>query len=123
MPFALIVGLDPRLLVDPTLPVNASRVRENMDAAITELEQAGIQAELFLLEGATAEVIPKLRTALVERTPDAVMIGAGVRLEPELSWLLEMLVNAIIEHAPGVKLCFNEDPESMARAVRRVLSV
>lgn len=121
MPSALIVGLDPALLTDPDLDVNERRVRASMDAAVDSLRGDGIEAELFLLRGPIAEVASELRAELLERTVDAVMIGAGVRLEPSLSWLLEMLVNAVVEVAPNAKLCFNEDPEAMAAAVRRVL--
>ncbi|MWV48681.1 hypothetical protein GRS96_05230 [Rathayibacter sp. VKM Ac-2803] len=121
MPSALIVGLDPALLTDPDLDVNERRVRASMDAAVESLRGDGIAAELFLLRAPVAEVADELRAELLEKAPDAVMIGAGVRLEPSLSWLLELLVNTVVEAAPGAKLCFNEDPEAMATAVRRVL--
>lgn len=121
MPTALIVGLDPELLTDPALPVNAGRVRANMDAAVRELRRDGIETALFLLPAPTAEAAEQLRAAVRARVPDAVMIGAGVRLEPSLSWLLELLVNGVLAEAPAVKLCFNEDPEAMATAIRRVL--
>lgn len=121
MTSALIVGLDPALLTDPDLPVNEHRVRANMDAAVAALRNDGIAASLFLLRAPIAAVAEELRAVVLEQAPDVVMIGAGVRLEPSLSWLLELLVNAVIEAAPGAKLCFNEDPEAMAAAVRRVL--
>lgn len=123
MPSALIVGLDPALLTDPHLPVNERRVRASMDAAVASLRGDGITASLFLLRGPVAAVADELRAVVLEQAPDAVMIGAGVRLEPSLSWLLELLVNAVIEAAPAAKLCFNEDPEAMATAVRRVIPV
>lgn len=121
MPSALIVGLDPALLTDPGLPVNERRVRESMDAAVRSLQDDGIAADLFLLRAPIAEVAEELHAVVLERRPDAVMIGAGVRLEPSLSWLLELLVNAVVEAAPSARLCFNEAPEAMAAAVGRVL--
>lgn len=120
---ALIVGLDPALLTDDSAadPVTSSRVQDSMNSAIESLRRDGIDAELFLLEGPTPRAIKDLADALSARPVDAVMVGAGVRLEPALSWFLEVMVNAIIRAAPGALMCFNEEPEVMDRAVRRVL--
>lgn len=120
---ALIVGLDPALLEDDpeTEPVTASRVQASMDAAIASLRSDGIDAGLFLLEGPTRRAVEDLGEALRTHPVDAVMIGAGVRLEPTLSWFLEVMVQTVTRATPGARLCFNEDPEAMDRAVRRVL--
>lgn len=120
---ALIVGLDPALLEDDpeNEPVTASRVRQSMDDAVASLRSDGIDAGLFLLEGPTRRAVEYLGETLREQPVDAVMIGAGVRLEPTLSWFLEVMVQAVRQAAPGAELCFNEEPEAMARAVRRVL--
>lgn len=126
-PSALIVGLDPALLdapgVDRSDGVTSGRVRQNMHQAVADLAAAGIDAELFLLAGTTASVIDDLRAAVERRVPDSVMIGAGVRLEPSSSWFLELMIDAVLSVAPRTRLCFNEDPESMAVAVRRVISL
>lgn len=120
---ALIVGLDPALLEDGPEhePVTASRVRQSMDDAVASLRSDGIDTGLFLLEGPTRRAVEDLGETLREQPVDAVMIGAGVRLEPALSWFLEVMVQAVRHAAPGAELCFNEEPEAMARAVRRVL--
>ncbi|MFO1079994.1 MAG: hypothetical protein U1E23_05120 [Reyranellaceae bacterium] len=57
--------------------------------------------------------------ALKAHAPEAVMIGAGVRLNPALTELFETLVNAVKEHAPQARLCFNSGPYDSAAAVRR----
>lgn len=120
---ALIVGLDPALLDGQPAAdgVTSSRVRANMDAAVATLAERGIEADLFLLPGAHDEVAVELGRVVGRMRPAAVMIGAGVRLEPSLSWFLERLVNATVAASPTARLCFNEDPESMATAVLRVL--
>jgi hypothetical protein len=120
---ALIVGLDPALLDDDPAsdPVTSSRVRGSMDAAVASLREDGVDATLFLLEGPTRRAVADLGAALRADPVDAVMIGAGVRLEPSLSWFLEVMVAAVRDAAPDARLCFNEDPEAMDRAVRRVL--
>lgn len=121
---ALIVGLDPALLdadPDPDEDVTSHRVRAAMDEAVASLNTDGITGSLFLLAGPTEQTLSELRDTLAELRPDVVMIGAGVRLEPDLSWFLERMVNLTVDTVPGVRLCFNEDPEAMATAVRRVL--
>ena len=56
---------------------------------------------------------------LVKYKPDAVMIGAGVRFNPALTTLFEMLVNLVRDHAPQARLCFNSGPYDTADAVER----
>lgn len=121
---AVIVGLDPALLdvaPGPYDDVTSKRVRAAMDDAVASLEASGIEGSLFLLAGPTETTLIDLEAALRQRQPDAVMIGAGVRLDPELSWFFERMVNLVVAVTPKAKLCFNETPEAMATAVRRVL--
>lgn len=52
---------------------------------------------------------------------DAVLIGAGVRNDPEQFLLFERMVNLVHEHAPQARICFNNSPDSSADAVLRWL--
>ena len=47
------------------------------------------------------------------------MIGGGVRLDPVQTPVLEAVVNAVIEAAPGVWIAFNTSPTDTAEAIGR----
>jgi hypothetical protein len=57
--------------------------------------------------------------ALARRSYDCVMIGAGVRTDPEQFFLFEKLINVVHRAAPGARICFNTGPADSADAVRR----
>jgi hypothetical protein len=56
---------------------------------------------------------------LSRKTFDCVLIGAGVRLDPEHFLLFEKLINVVHEHAPTARICFNTNPGDTAAAVMR----
>jgi hypothetical protein len=50
---------------------------------------------------------------------DVVVIGGGVRLDPAQTTVLEALVNAVIDAAPGARVAFNTSPTDTAEAIGR----
>ena len=60
------------------------------------------------------------REALSARRVDVVVIGGGVRLDPAQTRVLEALVNAVIEAAPGARIGFNTSPTDTAEVIGRV---
>ena len=60
------------------------------------------------------------RAALSARRVDVVVIGGGVRLDPAQTRVLEALVNAVIEAAPGARIGFNTSPTDTAEVIGRV---
>ena len=69
--------------------------------------------------GETAEAV--VRRQLQQERYDCVMIGAGVRTNPNNFILFEKLINVVHEHAPQARLCFNTLPSDTAAAVQRWL--
>ena len=123
-PTVLSVGLDPALVdVSPTsraaFPgVDAETVRAGLEASQEALQRLGVRTATCLVDyGATAEEV--YRTTLRASSYDYVMIGAGVRMDPALTHLFEMLVNVTRELAPHAVLVFNTGPGTTAEAVRR----
>lgn len=120
----LTVGLDPVLVEDaassraafPDLDVDV--VRAGVAAERARLRELGFTVDLCLLDyGRTAEAV--YRAALSAKDYDLVVIGAGIRLDPALTPLLEVLVDATRELAPAAKLCFNVSPTTTVEAVQR----
>lgn len=123
-PSMLTVGLDPALVDDApssraAFPeIDAEAVRAGVAAGRARLEELGFTVDVCLLDyGRTAEAV--YRAALSGKDYDFVMIGAGVRLDPELTPLFEVLVETTRELAPRAKLCFNVGPSTTAEAVQR----
>ncbi len=120
----LIVGLQPKL-IDFSLPdfaafpgLDAAKVQSALDADKARLNSLGYDAQLCLTDfGETAESV--VRDHLKRKKFDCVLIGAGVRTIGTNLILFEKLFNAVHEHAPQAKICFNTKPSDTAEAVQR----
>jgi hypothetical protein len=118
----LFVGLQPEAVdfSDPELPpgFNAEKIHAGIAVAMREIAERGWQADLCLIQpDETAG--PTFAHQLSSKVYDCVVIGAGVRLPPKNLWLLEVLVNAVLEAGPGTKIAFNTRPEDSADAAAR----
>ncbi|MGA6160711.1 hypothetical protein ACPEIC_46235 [Stenotrophomonas sp. NPDC087984] len=123
-PSMLTVGLDPALVDDSASSraafpeLDAEVVRAGVAAERARLAELGFTVDVCLLDyGRTAEAV--YRAALSGKDYDIVVIGAGVRLDPVLTPLFEVLVSITHELAPGAKLCFNVSPSTTVEAVQR----
>jgi len=118
----LVIGLDPALIdfSDPGYPpnMNAEKVLGGLKSSGAELTELGYNVETCLTDfGETAEAV--VQNHLAKKPWDCVMIGAGVRVNPDNFILFEKLVNVVHEHAPQAKICFNRMPADTAEAVKR----
>jgi Tat protein secretion system quality control protein TatD with DNase activity len=106
----LTVGLHPNT-------VDFTNYPDQNEATLTARINAGMAA---LREAGLDDAERKVRECVAGQAFQAVMIGAGVRMAPELTPLFERLVNVLNEVAPGVRFCFNTSPETTIDALRRV---
>ena len=120
----LVIGLDPTL-IDFSQPgyapgMDAAKVFAGLKSSEEELVSLGYSVQMCLTDfGETAEAV--LRSRLEQSAFDCVLIGAGVRANPNNFLLFEKLINVVHQHAPQAKLCFNTVPGDTAAAVRRWL--
>lgn len=63
-----------------------------------------------------------VREAFADRSFDVVEIGSGLRTSHEYTVVFERAVNAVCAAQPGVRLCFNDSPETTLEAVRRAIA-
>jgi hypothetical protein len=115
----LLIGLDPALV---TFRASSGRTVETVRAAGSDANQKltalGYDVQNCLVDpGATAETV--VFETLAQHTYDCIMIGAGIRALPEHTLLFERIVNAVHQHAPSAKLCFNTNPNDTVEAVLR----
>ena len=98
--------------------MDATKVSAGLRSAEDELSRVGYSLQMCLTDfGDTAEAV--LQRQLEQKQFDCIMIGAGVRANPNNFLLFEKLINVVHEHAPQAKLCFNTMPGDTAAAVKR----
>lgn len=95
---------------------------EKLEAAFgkvqADLTAAGYNAQWCLTDtGETAA--EQVTAALKTHQPDIVLIGAGVRSDPDHFLLFENLINLVHQHAPQAKITFNTNPLDSVEAVQR----
>jgi hypothetical protein len=115
----LLIGLDPTLVdFSRSSGRNAEQVMAAGGAAHERLGALGYAVQNYLVDlGATAESV--VLKALAENTFDVVLIGAGIRALSQHTLLFERIINAVHQHAPSAKLCFNTNPSDTVEAVQR----
>ena len=95
---------------------------ENLEASLradeTGLRERGDDArQLFIRTVDTA--LADVEAALSRESFKVVLIGAGVRGDPDCFLLFEALVNLVHEKAPRSKIAFNTGPLDSLEAVER----
>ena len=120
----LVIGLDPTL-IDFSQPgyapaMDATKVLAGLKSSADELTRLGYSVHLCLTDfGDTAEAV--VQSQLKRKRFDCVLIGAGLRTNPNNFILFEKLLNVVHEHAPQARICFNTLPGDTAAAVKRWL--
>ncbi|MBI3520209.1 MAG: hypothetical protein HY062_12755 [Bacteroidetes bacterium] len=120
----LIIGIDPQWLdfsspeFAPMPGINAEKVLNGITGSANALNDIGYDAEVCWIDlGKTA--IEVIIAHLQKKEFDGVMIGAGIRKMDSNFMLFENMINAIHEHAPKAKICFNTNPMDTLQAVQR----
>eukprot|EP00632_Arachnochrysis_sp_CCMP2950_P002335 CAMPEP_0185716436 /NCGR_PEP_ID=MMETSP1164-20130828/42785_1 /TAXON_ID=1104430 /ORGANISM="Chrysoreinhardia sp, Strain CCMP2950" /LENGTH=225 /DNA_ID=CAMNT_0028384055 /DNA_START=42 /DNA_END=720 /DNA_ORIENTATION=- len=122
----LFVGLTPEVVdyekwaqMRPEMGLTEAKLRAGLALSLKQISDLGHEAVgCWVDTGATAEAVVR---AELEKGYECVVIGAGVRTDPDHMLLFETLVNAVHEAAPAAKICFNTSPDSSAAAVQRWL--
>jgi hypothetical protein len=115
----LQIGLDPALVDFSRAPgVDAEKIRTAGKASDEKLRELGYEVQTYMIDlGTTAETV--ILKALSETEFDCIMIGVGLRVLPERTFLFEKVINLVHQNAPSAKLCFNTHPGNTYEAVQR----
>jgi len=111
----LTVGLP---LDHPSVP---EHMRERIRQAVTEAQaqykrcNCDIQGFTPSPEGDLSDLVSRLQSHKL----DGVVIGFGVRSNPDHTVLFERIVDAVRTHAPQAKLMFNSSPTNTLAAIQR----
>ena len=114
-PFTVLVGLDP---TSPEVPDEARReVQKQLAEVGAQFEAVGLQFQFVSVD--PNDLKPLMDALTAHDKVDAVVIGFGVRRNPDLTYLLEQLVDTVRTAAPQAKILFNTMPNTTLGAVKR----
>lgn len=121
----LIVGEDPDLVdfSSPAIPpgLDAAQIRAGLELALARMCERGLEVDVAMTtteEAAAGEVSAALRG----KDYDCIVVGAGLRLLPTMTRILETVINVVHETAPRARIAFNTSPEDSADAAERQLA-
>lgn len=86
-----------------------------------ELSAAGCDPLWCLIDSSENDLVA-VRRVLEREKPDLVMVGAGVRLDPDQFLLFEKVVKTIHEEVSQAWIAFNRNPFDTVLAVERWLN-
>ena len=115
----LLIGWNPDSTDYSKWPeLNHEKLSSALEASRSSLNAQGYDASWCFL--ADAETATDTVTQALESTNyDCVLIGAGVRLDPEAFYVFEQLINTIHSATPSAKICFNTTLSDISAAVKR----
>ena len=118
-PKVLLIGLHPSSVDYTKWPeLSPEKLNNAFEQARAELEAAGFEGAWCLTDtGESAG--QQVSTHLESFQPQVVMIGAGVRTDPDLLPLFEKILNIIHLKAPHSKIAFNTSPYDTVEAIQR----
>ncbi|WP_256837973.1 hypothetical protein [Ornithinimicrobium faecis] len=119
-PHVLQIGMDPDVIdFSPWPGQSAEALRGRIHKAHDELRDAGFDVTSCLLSDDAASAETSVRETLASQSIDVIEIGSGLRTSHDYTLIFELVVNTVMACQPGVRLCFNDSPETTLDAVRR----
>ena len=115
----ILIGLKPDVVDYTKWPgLTPENLMMELETSETNLNSLGYDVQLCLIDlGETAEEV--VTQKLTETKFNCVMIGAGVRTDPDQFLLFEKLINIVHNYAPDAKICFNTKPRDTVATVQR----
>jgi hypothetical protein len=117
-PRVLVIGLDPYRVPGPWDP---GPIAHGIDVGMARFTEQGVLAQLCLfgLDGSD-DVDAVVSAALTAQVWECVVVGGGVRSEPEL---FERVINLVRRHASDAAIAFNATPEETFDAAARWMTI
>ncbi len=122
-PRVLQIGMDPAVIdFGPWPGQDANTLRSRIVAAEAALRDDGFAVTPCLLPDDADAAEQLVRNTLEDQEYDVIEVGSGLRTAHEYTVIFERALNTIMVVQPGVRLCFNDSPETTVAAVRRSLA-
>jgi hypothetical protein len=115
----LAIGIDPHFVDMSQFPgLTPELIQSHIDTQVQRVRALGYDADSCLTDlGDTAEAM--VTEALRAHSYDCVVIGAGLKDEPDRLLLFEKILNIVHAMAPQARICFNRNPADTVDAVQR----
>ena len=115
----LLIGLNPAVVNYEKWPgLTPEKLEMGLRRDESTLNEEGYTASIcFIDHGEKAEQF--ITEQLQQNSYDCMLIGAGVRTDPDEFLLFEKAVNLVHQLAPQARLCFNTGPTDSVDAVKR----
>ena len=115
----IIVGLDPK---SSSLPkgVDGAQIAAALQKDFDRIRAANIQLDSVWVAPTD---IQSLNDHLKQHKYDAIVVGAGVRIQLQMGVLLEQIVEAAISSNSNIKVLFNEGADKSSDAIMRAFKV
>ena len=115
----LLVGLKSSSVDFEKWPqLSVEKLEKAFSSIVEELTKNGFSARWCLTDtGETAE--EELSESIESFGPDLVLVGAGIRTDPDLFLLFEKIINIIHKKAPHACIAFNTNPFDTIEAINR----
>ncbi len=115
----LLIGLNPAVVNYEKWPgLTPEKLEMGLRRDESTLNESGYSTSIcFIDHGETAEAT--ISEQLSQTRYDCVLIGAGVRTDPDEFLLFEKAVNLVHQLAPQARICFNTGPTDSVDAVKR----
>ncbi|MEM8732774.1 MAG: hypothetical protein AAGG44_01035 [Planctomycetota bacterium] len=94
-------------------------MEDAFESILADLTAAGFSARWCLTDADASIARREVTDGLKQQSPDVVVIGAGVRTDPDHFLLFEEIINIIVREAPDCRIAFNTLPFDTVDAVQR----
>ncbi|MEM1060726.1 MAG: hypothetical protein AAGJ97_00210 [Planctomycetota bacterium] len=98
--------------------LDRSKLEAGFETIAADVEAAGHRPVWCLVDGGPSAA-SQVADAIDAESPDVVLIGAGVRADPEHFALFEELINVVHAAAPRARIAFNTNPFDSVEAIAR----
>lgn len=100
--------------------LSKEKLDDGLQVAFNKLTRQGHKVQWCLLDNPRTAV-QEVRLRLTDRKNDIIVIGAGIRHDPDYLLVFEQVINLIKETAPESQVAFNTSPFDIVDAVGRYL--
>lgn len=115
----LLIGWNPDSTDYSKWPeLNPEKLSSALEVSSSSLNTQGYDTSWCFLDNAETANDTVIQ-ALENTNYDCVLIGAGVRLDPDAFYVFERLINTIHATTPSAKICFNTTLSDISDAVNR----
>lgn len=122
----LLVGLTVQSVLKKNPSINAEQLQGMLDKSLGPLnERPNLKPTLCWLDTADKNIMYKFEEVMKKGPEgsgahfDGVLLGWGLRIDPELTYVLEDGINYVNKHSPSSKILFSSGPSDHLEAIHR----